>query len=161
MDQELNSGGKVEPPRGIFQARVDDKGRLKLPSVFQQYLNTLGDQKVFITSLDVRTARIYPISVWKQNENFFEDYSEDPQTAEDVAFMANDLGADSEVDSQGRLLVPQGLRRKLGLEGQPVWLDCYKGRINLYSKEIYEERKSRASEAIAEKLRALERKGLK
>ena len=161
MEQGINSGVKIEPPRGIYPARVDDKGRLKLPAAFQQYLSSLGEERVFITSLDVRTARIYPISVWKENEQFFEEYNEDPQVAEDVAFIANDLGADSGLDSQGRLLVPQELRRTLGIENQPVWLDCYKGRINVYSREIYEERKSRAGQGIAEKVRVLERKGLK
>jgi MraZ protein len=61
----------VEPPRGTYQARVDEKGRLKLPAVFQQYLTDLGETKVFVTSLDVRIARIYPISVWKENEILF------------------------------------------------------------------------------------------
>jgi MraZ protein len=140
---------------------VDEKGRLKLPAPFQQYLGRLGEQKVFITSFDVRTARIYPISVWRDNEKFFDDFAEDPEIAEDVAFTANDLGADSELDGQGRLLVPQELRRSLGIENQPVWLDCYRGRINVYSKQVYEERKSRASQGLAEKVRALEKKGLK
>ena len=161
MDPDAQSGREIEPPRGIFAARVDDKGRLKLPSAVQQYLNSVGDERVFITSLDTRTARIYPLSVWKQNEKFFEGYTDDPQIAEDIAFIANDLGADSEIDGQGRLLVPQELRRTLSIENQPVWLDCYKGRINVYSKAIYEERKSRAGHGVAEKLRALERKGLR
>jgi transcriptional regulator MraZ len=161
MDEKPNTGNAVEAPRGIYPARVDEKGRLKLPAPFQQYLGSLGEQKVFITSFDVHTARIYPISVWRDNENFFDDFAEDPETAEDVAFMANDLGADSELDGQGRLLVPQELRRSLGIENQPVWLDCYKGRINVYSKQVYEERKSRASQGLAEKVRALEKKGLK
>ena len=151
----------MEPPRGAYQARVDDKGRLKLPAAFQQYLNDLGESKVFITSLDVRIARIYPISVWKENEALFDSASEDPEPAEDIAFIANDLGADSEIDSQGRVLVPSELRRMLGLENQPVWLDCYKGRINIYGKEIYEQRKARAMESVAEKLKTLERRGLK
>ena len=161
MEDKPHSGAKVDPPHGIYPARVDDKGRLKLPSVFQQYLNSLGERKVFITSLDTHTARIYPISVWKDNEKFFEEYKEDPQIAEDIAFIANDLGADSELDGQGRLLVPQELRQRLNVENQPVWLDCYRGRINVYTKVVYEERKHRAGQDLPEKLRALERKGLK
>jgi MraZ protein len=161
MDQAPNPGKTIDAPRGIFPARVDEKGRLKLPSPFQQYLYALGEQKVFITTLDERTARIYPISVWKENENFFDQFADDPAAAEDVAFVANDWGADSELDSQGRLLVPQELRRALGIENQPVWLHCYKGRINVYSKQVYEERKSRASQGLAEKVQLLEKRGLK
>ena len=152
---------KNEPPRGIRKAQVDRKGRLTLPTILQQYLSSLGDQKVFITSLDVRTARIYPISVWKENERFFEEYTDDPQAAEDIAFTAYDLGADCELDKEGRLLFPQELRRKLGLENQPVWLHCYKGRINVYNSEVYEEMQSRAGEKRLDKLRMLEQKGLK
>jgi MraZ protein len=151
----------VEPPRGTYQARVDEKGRLKLPAVFQQYLTDLGETKVFVTSLDVRIARIYPISVWKENEILFEAASDDPEAVEDVAFIANDLGADSDIDSQGRVLVPTELRRMLGIENQPVWLDCYKGRINVYGKDVYEQRKARALTNSGDKLKALERRGLK
>ena len=70
----LGSGGGlpvVEPPHSIAQARVDEKGRLKLPSEFLEYLKKLGVDKVFITTLDRQLARIYPISVWKANENLF------------------------------------------------------------------------------------------
>ena len=161
MDETLKPATSNEPPDGIYQARVDDKGRLKLPASFQQYLAALGEQRVFITSLDVRTARIYPNSLWKQNKKFFDEYQADPEIAEDVAFVANDLGANSEVDSQGRLLMPQELRQTLKMENQPVWLDCYKGRINVYNKEVYEDKKSRATHRLAEKLRTLEKEGLK
>ncbi len=40
----------MEPPHSIAQARVDDKGRLKLPSEFLEYLKKLGVDKVFITT---------------------------------------------------------------------------------------------------------------
>lgn len=151
----------VEPPRGIFPARVDEKGRLKLPTIFQQFLGRMGEEKVFITSLDLRIARIYPISVWKENEILFQSATDDPDGASDVAFIANDMGADSELDSQGRVLMPSELRRMLAIENQPVWLQCEKGRINVYSREVYEQRKQRATENLADKLRALEQKGLK
>ena len=73
----------MEPPHSIAQARVDEKGRLKLPSEFLEYLKKLGVDKVFITTLDRELARIYPISVWKANENFFAnagDLAERPKT---------------------------------------------------------------------------------
>lgn len=151
----------AEPPRGIYPARVDEKGRLKLPAIFQQYLTDLGEKRVFVTSLDVRIARIYPISVWKENEILFDTATDDPEAAEDVKFIANDLGADSEIDGQGRVLVPQELRQMLSLENQTVWIECQKGRMNVYGKEVYEDRKRRAYENAADKLRALEKKGLK
>ncbi|MEN6608841.1 MAG: hypothetical protein ABFD60_16450 [Bryobacteraceae bacterium] len=152
---------RVDPPNGIYPARVDEKGRLKFPAKFQQYIQSFGDPRVFVTSLDTTTARIYPISVWNENQEFFEQFTANPEAAEDVAFIANDLGADAELDTQGRVLLPQELRQLLSIENQPVWLHCYKGRILLYSKEVYEQRKAKAREGLAEKLRELEKGGLR
>ena len=52
--------GSVEYPRGIYPAKVDDKGRLKLPADFHRYLTEIGATKVFVTSFDERVGRIYP-----------------------------------------------------------------------------------------------------
>ena len=43
-----------EPPNGMYPARVDDKGRLKLPVGFQEYISGLPEKKLFVTSLDRR-----------------------------------------------------------------------------------------------------------
>lgn len=161
MAETSNLAPQTDPPFGNVQARVDEKGRLKLPARFLQYLNSFGNPRVFVTSLDNITARIYPISVWKQNLEFFENYTADPQAAEDIVFNANDLGADAEVDGQGRVLVPQELRQLLGIENHQVYLQCFKGRISLYSKEVYESRRGRAREGLLEKVAAAEKEGLK
>jgi len=151
----------VEPPHSIAQARVDDKGRLKLPSEFIEYLKKLGVEKVFITSFDTEVARIYPIQVWKGNENFFGSAGELAELAEDVAYIAKVFGGDSEIDGQGRVLLPAALRRELSLESQPVYFDCYNGRINVASKSVHEERLNRATANLPEKVKTLEKKGLK
>src|SRR5712691_11802743 len=106
----------VEPPHSIAQARVDDKGRLKLPSEFLEYLKKLGVDKVFITTMDLELARIYPISVWKSNENLFANAGDLAEMAEDVAYIAKYYGGDSEIDPQGRVLIPVELRKALDLE---------------------------------------------
>ena len=158
VDRDVKPAG-VEPPRGFHAARVDEKGRLKLPSAFQQYLKALGEEAVFITTLDMSTLRIYPTSLWKQNEIFFED-SKSP-AAEQISFLANMYGADSEIDGQGRVLLPQELRRDLRLENQPVWLGHYKGRINAYGKEEFDKRAAVAKSNAAANLSLLESEGLK
>ena len=155
-----------EAPLGIYPATVDLKGRLKLPADMQRYLaavleNDGSENRVFVTTVDRQMIRIYPVSLWKQNEILLEQETDDPAAAEDITFLAKDLGGSSDIDSQGRVLVPAELRRLLNIEGQPVWLDCYKGRINLYGKDVYEERQRRYRENTVEKLRKLERKGLK
>jgi MraZ protein len=150
----------VEPPRGIFPSRLDDKGRIKLPVAFQQFLNALREKKVFCTSLDRRIAQIYPIAVWRENEKFFENYRDDPRIARMVAFNANDLGGEAEMDSQGRISFPPELRRELGIENQPVRIFFHKGRIEVLSEAIYEERRQQALQMTVEDLAKLEAAGL-
>jgi MraZ protein len=152
----------VEPPRGFFSAHVDDKGRLKLPVDVQQYLAAIGDESFFVTSVDDRIARIYPISVWKGNEKVLEALAtENPDAADALAFVANDYGAEAKVDPHGRMTLPTDLRRALALENQEVRLDCSQGVINLYSKAEYETRKRQAKDSLAEKLKAAKLKGFK
>jgi MraZ protein len=152
----------VEPPRGFFSAHVDDKGRLKLPVDLQTYLSATGDSGLFVTSVDGRTARIYPISVWKGNEKVLEALAlEDPDAADALSFVANDYGADAKVDPQGRVTLPTDLRRALVLENQEVRLDWSQGAINVYSKAEYEARKRQSNEKLSEKLKAARLKGFK
>ena len=152
----------VEPPRGFFTAHVDDKGRLKLPVDLQQYLGAIGDDKLFVTSVDDRIARIYPISVWKANEKILETLAtEDPDAADALAFVTNDYGADAKVDPQGRVTLPTDLRRALALEDQEVRVDWSQGAINVYSKAEYEAQKRKAKDNLAEKVKAAKLKGFK
>ncbi len=150
----------VEHPRGIYPGRIDEKGRLKLPSDFQQFLIGIGEKKVFCTSFDERIARLYPISTWKETEIMLKAQTDDAEAAEDLWFTAMDLGGDAEMDAQGRLVIPTELRRALDIEDKPVFLEHYKGHINVFGKEVYEERKQRARENRAEKLKTFEKKGL-
>ena len=117
MEEEGKSGANpsVEPPRGMYPARLDDKGRLKLPTAFQQFFNSLPERKLFVTSLDRRIAQIYPMAVWRENEKFFETYRANPGAAQNIAFNAADLGADAEMDGQGRITFNPELRRELNV----------------------------------------------
>ncbi len=150
----------VELPRGMYPSRLDDKGRLKLPTAFQPYFSALREKKLYVTSLDRRTAQIYPMDVWRGNEKFFDSYREDVRLARKVAFNASDLGAESEMDGQGRILFSPELRRELGIENQPVRLYAYRGRIEILTEAIYEERKREAAQTAADDVGKLEAAGL-
>src|SRR5580693_9361339 len=54
--------------RGNCPAKVDEKGRLKIPSVFLDELKEYGNQ-FYITSTTGETARIYPMKVWSEIED--------------------------------------------------------------------------------------------
>ena len=160
-DSEQNGTIVAEPPHSIAQASVDEKGRLKLPAEFLEYLEALKVTKVFITTFDQRQARIYPIAVWKVNEKLFENSADNAGAAERLALLAKAYGGDAEIDKSGRVLLPAKLREALDLEKQPVWLDVYHGRINVVTKKIHEERMQLAQANMSEDLKTLEKMGLK
>ena len=54
---------------GIFQAKCDDKGRLKFPSEIVGYLKALDVERVFITTVDLKLIRIYSETLWERNQN--------------------------------------------------------------------------------------------
>src|SRR5580704_7680174 len=157
---EHNNLVTAEPPHSIAQARVDEKGRLKLPAEFLEYLEALKVTKVFITTFDLRQARIYPMRVWDVNVALFQNSGENAAAAERLAFLAKVYGGDAEIDKSGRVLLPAKLREALGLEKQPVWIDEYHGRINVVSKKIYDERMQLALASMADDLKTLDKMGL-
>lgn len=162
VDQEPASNGiPLELPRGRYPGRLDDKGRLKLPSDFIQFFKSLPESKLYLTSLDRRIAQLYPIAEWRVNEKFFDTFQEDPEAAESIAFNAADLGADVEMDAQGRIVVHPDLRRELGMEGQELHLIAYKGHVQILTETVYQEQKSKAAEKAAPDLRILKRAGLR
>jgi DNA-binding transcriptional regulator/RsmH inhibitor MraZ len=67
---------------------------------------------------------------WRENEKFFEGYRDNPQVAHDVAFNANDLGADADMDSQGRVLFNTTLRKELDLQNQELHIYAYRGQAD-------------------------------
>lgn len=161
MDQNLSVGLVEPPPRGFHQARVDEKGRCKLPAALLQYLNAQGVKKVFITTLDLTTARLYPISVWEQNEKMLENPGASALQAKAVSFLAKHYGADSDLDGQGRVLLPQELRRKLQMENQPVWLGYDKGALEIYGEAIYQKRLAEYEALALAALEEMQKNGFK
>ena len=151
----------VEAPRGTLSGRVDEKGRLKLPAAILQFLEALGERKVFVTTLNTSTALIYPISVWRETEKMLQEPGEDADLRAAVAFVANHYGEDVEVDGQGRVLMPTTLRRDLELEKDDVHLLVYKQRIEIFGSKVYAQRLEGARADLGAKLKALEKKGLR
>jgi len=161
QEGQANPASTVEAPRGTLSGRVDEKGRLKLPAAVAQYFGALGEQKVFVTTLNTSTALIYPISVWRETERMLQEPGDDADLRSDVAFVANHYGEDMEVDAQGRVLLPTTLRRDLELEKDDVHLVCYKQRIEVFGSKIYGQRLEAAKANLGDKLKALEKKGLR
>jgi MraZ protein len=161
VEEKANQTPEIEPPDGMYPSRMDDRGRVKLPVAFKEYLEKFENKRLFVTSLDRRIAQVYPIVLWKQTKKFLENFSEDPEAAENLAFNAADLGAEAEMDAQARVLFSPELRRELGLEDQPVHLYAFGGHIEVLNQAVYEERKRAATVKPVTDMARLRRAGMK
>jgi transcriptional regulator MraZ len=156
--QGVSAGG---PPSGMTELKLDDRGRIKLPSGWFHFFNGFAEKKLFVTSLDDVTARIYHITVWRENEKLLDAFDDDPDAAETVAFTANDNGSTVDFDAQGRFSVPQKLRELLRMDGQELHLYGYRSHIEVLTHEIYLERRKVTGPAKLDAARKLKRAGLK
>jgi DNA-binding transcriptional regulator/RsmH inhibitor MraZ len=89
-----------------------------------------------------------------------DSHRDNPRRARNVNFNANDLGADAEVDSQGRILFNTDLRRELDLEKQELHLIGRKGHVEVLTEALYQEQRQLAAKTAAEDVDFLEQAGL-
>jgi MraZ protein len=160
MDQ-TNEIAVPEPPHSLSPATIDDKGRLKLPAELLEYLAAISVTKVFITTLDFSTVRIYPLSIWKHNQNIFNTARESSAAMERLARVAKNYGGDAEIDKSGRVLLPALLRQEMGLEKQAVVVDVHNGRVNVVLKSVHDQLMQIARASVADDLKTAETLGFK
>ena len=111
--------------RGHEQARIDDKGRLKVPNVFRSLLEGKYGRELFLTSLTGEYVRLYPMPVWLDVE---EKLGKMPSTHPSrLRFLdrVNFFGQAVELDTQGRVLIPARLRETAAIAGDVDVLGQY------------------------------------
>ena len=111
--------------RGNAPARIDDKGRLKVPNAFRSLLESKYGRELFLTSLTGEYVRVYPMPVWIEIE---EKLGQMPSThPSKLRFLdrVNFYGQATELDTQGRVLVPVRLRETATMNGDVDVLGQY------------------------------------
>ncbi len=129
--------------RGNHPARVDEKGRLKVPAEFKRVVDEkYSGAQYYITSLDGKRAQIYPFEEWQRIEEKLARLSTFNPTKKKFLDRTNYYGQVVEMDNQARLLVPSLLREAAQLKGEVavVGMLTYLEVRNLeaYRKEIEE-----------------------
>ena len=146
--------------RGSHEAKIDDKGRLKVPSAFKALMDAANVTQFFVTSTNGKWAEIWPLPEWEKVEQRLAKVSALDDAVEEFLTVVNFYGQPVEMDNQGRITVHPDLRRELGMEGQELHLMAYKGHVQILTEERYQERKRKALENTTEDLEALEMAGL-
>lgn len=118
---------------GEYQHNIDAKGRIIVPSRFR---DELGESFVVTKGLD-KCLFVYPLGEWKKLE---EKLRLLPLTSMDARKFVRYFFAgavECEVDSQGRIVIPQNLRSYASLEKQIVSIGVA-DRVEIWNKEKWE-----------------------
>jgi MraZ protein len=111
--------------RGNHTAKIDDKGRLKIPNAFRTLIEAEHGPELFVTSVTGEEVRIYPMPVWLALE---ERIGRMPSThPARLRFFdrVNYFGQTAEIDSQGRVVLPTRLRESASMAGEVDVLGQY------------------------------------
>jgi MraZ protein len=104
--------------RGNHPTRVDEKGRLKLPADFKREVDEVYGAQFYITSLDGKRAKVYPLKAWEAIEASLQKMSPMDPVRKKFLDVTNYYGQMAEMDAQGRLLIPQLIRDTATVKGE-------------------------------------------
>jgi MraZ protein len=107
---------------GHAPAKVDDKGRLKIPAGFRKIIEEKYGSDCFITSTDGERAVIYPMPVWYDFQGRMAKVPSTSQAKAKLLERVNYYGQVGTIDTQGRVLVPAVLRNVAGIAEDVVVL---------------------------------------
>jgi MraZ protein len=96
--------------RGSAPARVDEKGRLKVPSVFRAQIEEAFGPELFVTSVHGKDVLLYPLPIWRALAEKLASRPAVHRAKAKFLERVNYYGQDATLDGQGRVLVPQILR---------------------------------------------------
>ena len=103
--------------RGSAPARIDDKGRLKVPTIFRGVIHDQQGPDVFVTSVTGRSVLIYPMPVWLELEQKLSQMPNNHPSRLKFLDRVNFYGQTSELDGQGRIVIPTALRESAAIVG--------------------------------------------
>lgn len=111
--------------RGNAPARIDDKGRLKVPNAFRSLLESKYGRDLFITSLTGEYVRIYPMPVWLETEEKLGRMPSSHPARLRYLDRISYFGQAGELDAQGRVGIPIRLRESATMSGDVDVLGLY------------------------------------
>lgn len=103
--------------RGNAPARIDDKGRLKIPSSFRSLLEGKYGRELYLTSLSGEFVRIYPMPVWLEIEQKLGAMPSTNPSRLRFLDRVNYYGQEAGLDAQGRVIIPLRLREAATMAG--------------------------------------------
>ena len=103
--------------RGVTSINVDDKGRVAMPTRYRDPLRLHAENQLVVTiDTEERCLLIYPMPEWEEIEQKVEALPSFNRAARRVQRLLIGHATEANLDSHGRILLPQPLREYAQLE---------------------------------------------
>ncbi len=122
--------------RGRYEHTIDPKGRLSIPSKFREILVANYDERLIVTNYD-GCLWAYPVREWKTVEDKVPAL---PQFKPEVRALQRffiSAAAECHVDQNGRIIIPNSLRRYAALNTDVVIVGMTK-RFEIWAREKWQ-----------------------
>jgi MraZ protein len=106
---------EIDVLMGHAPAKVDEKGRLKIPTNFRKVIEDKYGPDCFITSTDGERAVVYPMPVWLDFQGRLSKVPSTSAAKTKLLERVNYFGQVGSMDMQGRVLIPAVLRNVAGI----------------------------------------------
>ena len=120
---------------GEYRHTIDPKGRITIPSKFR---NDLSEGFVLTKGLD-QCLFLYPIDEWTKIESKLKEL---PMTNRNVRSFIRTFfsgATDSNIDKQGRVLIPQNLREHAQIEiDKEAVIVGLSNRVDIWSQQLWD-----------------------
>ncbi|PYS04698.1 MAG: division/cell wall cluster transcriptional repressor MraZ [Acidobacteria bacterium] len=104
--------------RGNAPATIDEKGRLKIPSIFRADIDESWGSDFYVTSLSGESVLVYPLPVWQEIEERLAKLPSLNPTKKKFLDRTNYYGQLTSTDKSGRILIPPLLRESAEMTGE-------------------------------------------
>jgi len=104
--------------RGNHPARIDEKGRLKVPNGFRLLIESQWGQELYVTSVTGDFVRLYPMAVWLEIERRLAAVPSTHPSKLRFLDRVNFFGQATTMDRQGRIVIPPLLRESAAMAGE-------------------------------------------
>jgi MraZ protein len=111
--------------RGNYTAKIDDKGRLKIPSAFRALIEQEHGPHLYVTSVTGDSVRIYPMPVWEGIEAKLARMPSVHPVRKRFFDRVSYYGQPADFDAQGRALIHPRLRESAGMVADVDVLGMY------------------------------------
>ena len=125
--------------RGNYTARIDSKGRLKIPTPFRRLIEERHGTGFYVTSLTGENVRLYPLPEWESIEQRLALLPSMDPARRKFLDRTNYYGQQTVMDAQGRVLIHPLLRRSAGVIGDVAVLG-YLSYLEVWELDKFKER---------------------